>query len=66
MPANRRVVITGIGIVSSIGTGKDEFWKNLILGKSGISEVERFDTSAFPSHRAGEINFHVKPSQIES
>ncbi|MDO8525713.1 MAG: beta-ketoacyl-[acyl-carrier-protein] synthase family protein [Candidatus Omnitrophota bacterium] len=54
MPANERVVITGMGVVSSIGIGKDEFWKNLIAGKSGISEVERFDTSTFPIHRAGE------------
>lgn len=55
MPANRRVVITGIGVVSSIGIGKDEFWKNLIAGKSGISEVERFDVSKFALKRAGEI-----------
>ncbi len=55
MPANDRVVITGMGVVSSIGIGKDEFWRNLISGKSGISEVERFDTSQFPVHRAGEI-----------
>lgn len=55
MPANRRVVITGMGVVSSIGIGKDEFWKNLIAGKSGIGEVGRFDTTPFPSHRAGEI-----------
>jgi len=47
--------VTGVGIVSSIGIGKDEFWKNLIAGKSGINEVERFDTSGFPTHRAGEI-----------
>lgn len=55
MPVNRKVVVTGIGVVSSIGIGKDEFWKNLISGKSGISEIERFDTSKFPTHRAGEI-----------
>ena len=55
MPVNKRVVITGMGVVSSIGIGKDEFWKNLIAGKSGISEVERFDTSQFPAHRAGEV-----------
>lgn len=48
-------MISGIGIVSSIGTGKDEFWKNLIAGKSGISEVGRFDTSDFTVHRAGEV-----------
>ncbi len=44
-----------MGVVSSIGIGKEEFWNNLISGKSGISEVERFDTSSFPTHRAGEI-----------
>jgi len=59
LPANRRVVITGIGAVTSIGTGKDDFWKNLISGRSGISEVERFDVSKFPLKRAGEIkNFN--------
>jgi len=55
LPANKRVVVTGMGVVSSIGIGKDEFWQNLIAGKSGISEVERFDTSVFPTHRAGEV-----------
>lgn len=55
MPANKRVVITGMGVVSSIGVGKEEFWRNLISGRSGISEVERFDTSKFPVHKAGEI-----------
>lgn len=45
-----------MGVVSSIGIGKDDFWKNLIAGKSGINEVERFDTSRFPTHRAGEVN----------
>jgi len=59
LPANDRVVITGMGIVSSIGTGRDEFWKNLIAGKSGITEIDRFDTSSFPVHRAGEIKDFV-------
>ncbi len=54
-----------MGVVSSIGMGKDEFWKNLIAGKSGISEVERFDTSTFPTHRAGEIkNFSAEDKKI--
>ena len=55
MPANNRVAITGIGAVTSIGIGKDEFWKNLLAGKSGISEVQRFDTSKFSIKRGGEI-----------
>jgi 3-oxoacyl-[acyl-carrier-protein] synthase II len=51
----RRVVVTGLGVVSSIGIGKDEFWKNLIAGKSGISDIELFDTSDFPVHKGGEV-----------
>ncbi len=57
--AKRRVVITGIGVISSIGIGKDEFWKNLIAGKSGISEVTSFDTSQYENHMGGEVkNFN--------
>jgi len=52
---NRRVVITGLGVVSSIGIGWPEFWKNLIAGKSGISKIESFDTSAYDRHYGGEI-----------
>ena len=52
---NRRVVVTGLGVVSSIGIGKDEFWKNLIAGKSGISEIKTFDASEYPVHRGGEV-----------
>lgn len=50
-----RVVITGLGVVSSIGIGKDAFWSGLTAGKSGISEVGLFDTSKFKRHYAGEI-----------
>ncbi len=61
MTINKRVVITGIGIVSSIGIGKDAFWKNLIAGKSGISEIDTFDTSGYPIHRGGVVkNFHAE------
>jgi 3-oxoacyl-[acyl-carrier-protein] synthase II len=56
---NRRVVVTGLGVVSSVGIGKDEFWKAIINGKSGISRVASFDTSDFRCHNAGEIkNFN--------
>lgn len=59
MRANKRVVVTGIGVVSSIGVGLDAFWKELLAGRSGISDVQRFDTSSFPVHRAGEIKGFV-------
>lgn len=51
----RRVAITGIGVVSPLGSDKSEFWKNLVNGKSGISAVESFDVSLYPSRIAGEI-----------
>ena len=49
--SKRRVVITGLGVVSSIGIGVEDFWKNLIAGKSGISIIEAFDTSDYPVHK---------------
>ncbi|MBI4708537.1 MAG: beta-ketoacyl-[acyl-carrier-protein] synthase family protein [Candidatus Omnitrophica bacterium] len=51
----KRVVVTGLGIISSIGQGKDDFWKSLIAGKSGISKVSSFDTAGLRCHSAGEI-----------
>ena len=52
----RRVVITGLGVVSSIGIGWPTFWKNLLAGKSGISSyIAAFDTSHHDRHFAGEI-----------
>lgn len=51
----RRVVVTGIGVISSIGIGKDVFWNNLINGQSGISEVASFDTSGHATHVGGEV-----------
>jgi 3-oxoacyl-[acyl-carrier-protein] synthase II len=57
---NRRVVVTGLGVISSLGIGKNDFWKNLIQGKSGISKIEYFDTSKFNRHFGGEIkNFNA-------
>ncbi len=57
--SKRRVVVTGLGVVSSIGIGKDEFWNNLIAGKSGISEVTTFSTSGYDNHVGGEVkNFN--------
>ncbi|MDR2737621.1 MAG: beta-ketoacyl-[acyl-carrier-protein] synthase II, partial [Puniceicoccales bacterium] len=51
----KRVVVTGIGLITPIGIGKDEFWKNLTAGKSGISAVTSFDTSGYACRVAGEI-----------
>ena len=51
----RRTVITGLGILTSIGNNKKTFWENLVNGKSGIGLITRFDTSDFSSKIAGEI-----------
>ncbi|MDO8885357.1 beta-ketoacyl-ACP synthase II [Candidatus Oleimmundimicrobium sp.] len=57
----RRVVITGLGPVTSIGIGKTAFWESLIKGKSGIGEITFFDSNDFSSRIAGEIkNFEPK------
>ena len=50
-----RAVITGLGVVSSQGLDVDEFWNNISKGKSGISKIERFDISEYPSKIGGEI-----------
>ncbi len=55
----RRVVITGLGIVSPIGIGLDENWKNVCDGVSGIDYITKFDTTGFASRIAGEVkNFN--------
>src|SRR3989338_6923612 len=53
--SNRRVVVTGLGVVSSLGIGWQEFWKNLLAGKSGISKITAFDTSKYDRHYGGEV-----------
>src|ERR1700733_14844655 len=50
-----RVVVTGVGMVTSIGTGKDIFWRNLLAGCCGISRVEAFSTEQFPVHCGAEV-----------
>ncbi len=52
---NRRVVITGIGVVSPNGIGKDAFCRGVLAGKSGVKAITRFDSSPFSVHIAGEI-----------
>src|SRR3954463_9309137 len=53
--ARRRAVITGIGPVTCIGTGREDFWRGLRAEKSGIRTIASFDTSEFNAHCAGEI-----------
>jgi len=53
--ARRRVVVTGLGIVSPVGNGVPEAWKNILAGASGITRITRFDASAYTSRIAGEV-----------
>lgn len=51
----KRVVITGLGAVTPIGIGKDEFWQALLAGVSGVGKITRFDASEYTTQIAGEI-----------
>jgi 3-oxoacyl-[acyl-carrier-protein] synthase II len=58
----KRVVITGLGAITPIGIGKDEFWQSLINGRSGIGPITRFDASDYTSRIAGEVK-NFDPTQ---
>jgi 3-oxoacyl-[acyl-carrier-protein] synthase II len=51
----KRVAITGIGLITSIGAGRAKFWEALIEGRSGVGTVASFDTSSLPVHLGAEI-----------
>jgi 3-oxoacyl-[acyl-carrier-protein] synthase II len=53
--SRRRVVVTGLGIVSPVGIGVAAAWSNIVAGVSGITRITRFDTEGFPSRIAGEV-----------
>jgi 3-oxoacyl-[acyl-carrier-protein] synthase II len=53
--SKRRVVITGLGIVSPVGNDVAAAWAAILAGRSGIAAIERFDTASFPTHFGGEI-----------
>lgn len=55
----KRVVVTGIGVISPIGIGKEEYWKALKEGKCGIDMISSFDTEGFTSKIAGEVKDFV-------
>ena len=66
---NQRVVITGLGIVSSTGIGKEAFWENCLKGNSGIKPIQGFDVGSYRSRLGGqlpEIDFKafIKPANL--
>ena len=60
--ARKRVVVTGLGLVTPVGNNVDESWANIVAGKSGITPIEHFDTSGFNTRFGGAIkNFDISP-----
>jgi len=53
--SKRRVVVTGLGILSPVGNTVPQAWENILAGKSGITRISRFDASGFASQIAGEV-----------
>ena len=60
-----RVVVTGLGVVSSIGIGWRPFWESLLAGRSGISKIEYIDTADYPTQYGGEVK-NFDPTQFMS
>jgi 3-oxoacyl-[acyl-carrier-protein] synthase II len=61
----RRVVVTGLGLVTPLGTGVEKNWQALIAGRSGIGPVSRFDVSDFPTRIAGEVRDFIPEDFID-
>src|SRR3954447_11739478 len=59
--SNRRVVVTGTGIISALGTGTEKNWQALLAGKSGVGPITRFDASKLDARIAAEVkDFNVE------
>ena len=66
----RRVVVTGVGLITPVGIGVEESWKGLVEGRSGIRKLTRFDASAFATQIAGEVEGfnpedYIEPKEIK-
>jgi len=57
--SRRRVVVTGLGVLSPVGIGVEETWRGITAGKSGIGPITQFDASTFPTRIAGEVKGFV-------
>lgn len=53
--SKRRVVVTGLGLITPVGIGVSESWANIVSGQSGIGKITKFDCSTYPSQVAGEV-----------
>ncbi len=66
----RRVVVTGVGMITPLGLNAESSWHNLLSGKSGIRRITQFDPSSFPSQIAGEVEGfnpedYIEPKEIK-
>ncbi|WP_141336512.1 beta-ketoacyl-ACP synthase II [Paenibacillus sp. tmac-D7] len=61
----QRVVITGLGVMSALGREVETFWSNLLAGKSGVSTIESFDVSEYPTRIAAEIKDFVVEEYVD-
>jgi len=61
----RRVMVTGLGLITSLGQEVESFWRRLLAGESGISRIESFDASAYSSRIAGEIKDFVPEAYLD-
>jgi 3-oxoacyl-[acyl-carrier-protein] synthase II len=66
----RRVVVTGLGLVSALGIGTEETWKNILAGRSGVGPITQFDTAGFAATIAAEVkNFdplqHIEKREVK-
>jgi 3-oxoacyl-[acyl-carrier-protein] synthase II len=62
-PARRRVVVTGLGAVTPVGNTRDEFWRRLVAGESGVAPITAFDASDFDARIAAEVK-EWAPEQV--
>lgn len=62
---HKQVVVTGLGVVSSVGNGRDSFWQAICEGRSGADKITRFDPSSFSSQIACEVKGFVPDRFIE-
>ena len=62
----RRVVVTGLGLISPLGIGTEATWKGLVEGRSGIGKITQFDAASFPTQIAGEVDGFVPEDYVEA
>ena len=68
--SKRRVVVTGLGLLTPVGNTVEESWKNIVAGKSGIAPITAFDASGFSARISGSVKGfdpteYIKPKDVK-